>query len=157
MQNSSRAILWIILIIIVIAAIVYGVSRNGRDTDGLENNDVGANTTPASITLMDQFPGKVVYVGGATLPNGGFVVIHKSENGAPGAIVGSSYFPAGVNPGTVELTESTVDGSTYYAMLHSDDGDRVFDAAKDLPLKNAAGEIVMRMFTATKDLPEIKG
>jgi hypothetical protein len=34
-------------------------------------------------------------------------------------------------------------------MLHSDDGDKKFDAAKDLPLKNAKGDVIMKPFRAS--------
>jgi hypothetical protein len=158
MQNSSKVIIWIVVVVIIIAAIVYGVSRNGRDTDGMENNTISTNdNSAATIAVADQFPGNIVYVSNATFGKNGFVVIHKDENGAPGKIIGSAYFAKGVNPGTVELTESLTEGGKYFAMVHDDDGDRIFDATKDLPSKDTSGAVIMKSFISTKDLPEIKG
>ncbi len=67
------------------------------------------------------------------------------------------YFEKGINPGKITLTEKTVDGGIYYAMLHSDDGDKKFDATKDLPLKDSKGNIIMKIFHATTNVTEVKG
>jgi hypothetical protein len=48
------------------------------------------------------------------------------------------YFAKGINPGKVNLTENTKEGMLYYAVLHTDDGDKKFDAKKDMELKGYA-------------------
>ncbi len=108
------------------------------------------------VIVYDQYPGNIVYVSSAQLAQPGWLEIHKDNNGTPGAIIGSTYFDKGINPGKVTLTEKTVDGGTYYAMLHSDDGDKKFDPTKDLPLKDSKGDIVMRLFHATFNVQEMK-
>ena len=56
-----------------------------------------------------------------------------------------------------EALPPTVDGQSYVAEVYTDDGDGVFDAAKDLLVTNPSGAALSVPFTATKDLPEIKG
>lgn len=160
-QNSNKSMVWIVVVVIIL--IVLGIwffsTRDGASvtpTDE-ETSEEMANTY-GRILIDDQFPGKVVYVSSATLPRNGFVVIHKDQAGKPGAVIGSRYFKKGTNPGTIDLSESTIEGGTYYAMLHGDeDANSTFDATKDLPLNDKSGNPVMRTFKVTKDVTPIKG
>ena len=109
------------------------------------------------IVISDQYPGNIVYVSSVQLANGGWVAIHKDNAGMPGAIIGSAYFEKGINPGRITLTETTVDGKIYYAMIHSDDGDKKFDTVKDLPTKDSRGNIIMKLFRISTNITEVKG
>lgn len=148
---------WVVTIIVIIALIVIGilVFGNGKEsTEGDVTDDVTTSDTlnqgeANRIVMSDQFPGNQVFVTTVQLANGGWVEIHKDNGGVPGAIIGSMYFDKGINTGKIMLTEPTVEGGLYYAMLHSDDGDKKFDAAKDLPLKDARGNIIMKPFRAS--------
>ncbi len=114
-----------------------------------------ATTTPSNtpgvnaIVMSDQYPGNVVYLSSVQVTKAGWVAIHKDDAGKPGAIIGSAWVNEGVSPVKVTLTSPMIDGSTYYAMLHSDDGDKKFDAVKDAPLKDSNNNVVMRVFRAT--------
>jgi hypothetical protein len=109
------------------------------------------------LVVADQYPGNVVYVSSAQVANGAWVEIHKDNNGTPGAIIGSAWVDKGISPVKVTLTEKTVDGQLYYAMLHSDDGDKKFDATKDLPMKDSQGNVIMKMFRASTAVSMEKG
>ncbi len=153
---------WVVTVIVIIILIVLGYylfkgdkTAPVTETPITEEPVADANEVNR-ITVSDQYPGNVVYVSSAQFANAGWVEIHKDNAGTPGAIIGSMYFNKGINPGKITLTEKTVDGGTYYAMLHSDDGDKKFDAAKDLPLKNSKGDIIMKVFRATTSLTEVK-
>jgi hypothetical protein len=156
---------WVVTIIVIIVLIIIGIMVfGGKGTEA--PIDVGTTTPPTGtpslsqnrIVIGDQYPGNVINVSSVQLVNGGWVVIHKNNNGQPGAIIGQTYFDAGINTGRVTLSQVTVEGGTYYAMLHSDDGDKKFDAAKDLPLKDSAGNIIMQIFHASALAgSEIKG
>ncbi len=157
-SNGIKAWQWVVTIIVIIALIIIGVivfGNKNTDTDMTVPSDDVATTEPVStesnrVVLSDQFPGNVVYVSSVTLTNPGWVEIHKDNAGVPGAIIGSLYMDKGINPGgKITLTSPTVEGGIYYAMLHSDDGDKIFDASKDLPLKDSKGDIIMRLFHAT--------
>jgi hypothetical protein len=163
-NQGIRTWQWVVTVIVIIILIVLGYylfKGNGAPAD---NTNGTATSTPISdanevnrIVVADQYPGNVVYVSSAQLANGGWVEIHKDDNGKPGAIIGSIYAEKGIAPVKVTLTEKTTDGQLYYAMLHSDDGDKKFDAAKDLPLKDSRGNIIMKTFRATTAVTEIKG
>ncbi len=148
---------WVVTVIVIIALIVIGilVFGNGKEsTDEGMTQETDTTSTMTSneanrIIMGDQFPGNQVFVTTVQLANGGWVEIHKDNAGVPGEIIGSMYFDKGINTGKITLTKATVEGGLYYAMLHSDDGDKKFDAAKDLPLKDAKGNIIMKLFRAS--------
>ncbi len=105
-----------------------------------------------AIAVNDQAPGMRIALALVTLAGDGWVVIHEDRDGKPGSILGAQRFNAGANQsGSVELLRATEEGKVYYAMLHSDDGDRQFDHTKDLPVTNPEGNaILMRFVTATE-------
>jgi hypothetical protein len=151
---------WVITAIVVIALIVLGIFVFANREDSAKNEDMTHDQTIGAgnrIVLTDQFPGNIVYVSTVELTKGGFVAIHKDDAGKPGAIIGTLYFEPGVRPGSVNLTEKTVEGGKYYAVLYTDDGDKKFDAVKDVPLTDSTGNPIMKMFKATVNLPEDKG
>ncbi len=147
---------WVVTVIVIIVLIIIGILVFGNDkgvTDDTTATDTAMTDTTASselnrIVMGDQFPGNVVFVSSVMLENGGWVEIHADNNGQPGAYIGSQYFNKGINTGKITLTKPTVEGGLYYAMLHSDDGDKVFNAEKDLPLKDSKGNIIMKLFRA---------
>lgn len=147
---------WVVTVIVIIVLIIIGilVFGNGKTTtdEGL-TTETPTTETPASpesnrIVIGDQFPGNVVFVSSVQLDKGGWVEIHADNKGQPGAYIGSQYFDKGINTGKITLIKSTVEGGLYYAMLHSDDGDKKFNPEKDLPLKDSKGNIIMMLFHA---------
>ena len=117
---------------------VWLFSKNSSSTSSqTTTNTTNTPTTPASteansVVVTDQYPGNVVYVSSVRLSPPGFVVIQKNNGGTPGAVIGTQYFAAGINPGKITLTSPTVDGGLYYASLYSDTvGNQQFDITKD--------------------------
>lgn len=145
---------WVVTVIVIIVLIIIGVLVFGnKGTDVSDLTETPDIETPASteanrIVMGDQFPGNVVFLSSVTLANGGWVVIHKDNAGTPGEVIGAQYFDKGINTGKITLTKPTVEGGLYYAMLHSDDGDKKFDEAKDVPLKDSKGSVIMKIFKA---------
>ncbi|MEK7641552.1 MAG: hypothetical protein AAB365_00995 [Patescibacteria group bacterium] len=156
-QSGIKAWQWVITAIVIIALIVIGImvfGNKGTDTTNPDGNTPvdtsgGAATEVNRIVMSDQYPGNVVYLSSVQLANGGWVAVHADKNGQPGDVIGSMYFEKGINPGKITLTKSTVEGGIYYAMLHADDGDKVFDATKDLPIKDSRGNVIMKLFRAS--------
>lgn len=155
-QSGVKTWQWVVTVIVIIVLIVIGVmvvnnkpaqvpATSNTPADNTLSTAPGAN----GIVMSDQYPGNVVYLSSVQMDKAGWVEIHKDNNGQPGAIIGSAWAPAGISPVKVTLTEPLIDGSTYYAMLHSDNGDQKFNAATDLPIKDANGNIVMRVFHAS--------
>ncbi len=108
-----------------------------------------------AIYVAEQSPSRTVSVAVARLEKSGFVAIHEDNADKPGKILGvSSVLPAGEtkNLTPIALSRVTKDGETLYAMIHPDDGDGVFDPAKDKPAQDSLiGESVMMIFTVSVD------
>lgn len=163
-QNSGiRTWQWVVTAIVIIVLIIIGIMVfGGKDTETPAPSDATPTTTNTtgvnSIVMSDQYPGNVVYISSVQLAAPGWVVIHKDNKGKPGAVIGQTYVGAGLSPAKITVSEAIIDGGTYYAMLHSDSGDQKFDATADMPLKDSAGNEVMRVFhgSATADI-NVKG
>lgn len=153
--------------IIVIAALLIGgglgyeMGRRGKQDvsdkggNGLtgEVPDVSGAVLPGgnAIAVNDQASGSNVEVSFITLARDGWVVIHEERDGKPGNILGALRFNAGESQkGVVELLRPTVEGKTYFAMIHLDDGDRQFDHTKDLPVTDQQGNVIMMRFVASE-------
>ena len=156
---------WAVTVIVIIILIVLGyyMFKNGKGTDTNNNEPTIDETTgtPSAnvnrVVVSDQFPGNIVYISSVQLAAPGFVAIHKDNAGTPGDVIGYQYFDKGINPGKITLTSPTVEGGVYYAVLHNDDGDKIFNAAKDLPIKDASGNIIMKLFRGSSTVSEVKG
>lgn len=163
-SNGVKMWQWVVTIIVIIALIIIGVMVFGKKSSPVEpvvdNTPAPTETMNSAnrIVMTDQYPGNIVYLSSVALEQPGFVVIHKDNAGKPGAVLGTAYFDKGIAPGKVILTSPTVDGSTYYAVLHADDGDKKFDATKDLEMKDSSGKVIMKVFKATSEATiDIKG
>jgi hypothetical protein len=165
-ESGTRTWQWVVTIIVIIILIIIGIfvfRGNGEEPLPAGDANIDGNGMTSQevnrIVMSDQFPGNVVYLSSVQLAEPGWVVIHKDNAGQPGEIIGSMYFEAGLNPGgRINLTESTVEGGVYYAMLHRDNGDKVFNESVDVPLRDSRGNIIMRLFRASASVgAEIKG
>ncbi len=162
-QSGVKTWQWVVTVIVIIVLILLGYyTFKGSDTsvtDDVTKSPTASISTDANrVVISDQFPGNIVYVSSVQLENPGFVVIKKDNAGVPGEVIGSQYFDKGINPGKVTLKSSTVEGGTYYAIIYSDtDGDKIFNEAKDMPVKDKTGNIIMKLFRATSVATEIKG
>ena len=152
----------VIIVIIIIAIWVFG--NKGSSTTDMNTAPVAMTDTSATasainrIVMSDQYPGNVVYLNSAQFANPGWVVINADNNGTPGAILGETYFSAGINPGKITLSSPMVDGGTYYAVMYNDDGNQKFSTATDKPLVDANGNVIMKVFHASASVSsQIKG
>lgn len=159
-ESGIKTWQWIVTAIVIIILIVIGVMVFGKkSSDGEPSGATTPTTAPSAVTgantivMSDQYPGNVVYISSVTVANSSWIAIHKDSNGQPGDLIGTAWVDAGTSPVRITTTAPIVDGAAYYAMLHSDDGDKKFDPAKDLPLKDSNGNAIMRMFrgSATAD------
>jgi hypothetical protein len=159
---------WVVTIIVIIIIVILGFwlfSKNGSSTPtqnnlgtGTTTSTVPASTEANSVVVTDQYPGNVVYISSVRLAKPGFVVIQKNNGGIPGAVIGTQYFAAGINPGKITLTSSTIDGGLYYASLYSDTvGNQKFDITKDTLVQDSHGTAIIETFHALANVPETKG
>lgn len=102
-------------------------------------NAIAASDQPAGVAIAVE----------VDIDKTAWAVIHEDAEGKPGKILGAHLFPAGNHLGTVTLLRGTEAGKKYYAILHTDNGDRAFDYIADLPMTNESEEPIMVVFTAT--------
>lgn len=129
------------------------------EDDGMTGKEGGGVTTGSmrvgknALYVSDQMPGNMVVVEFVNFAENGFVVVHESKVGKPGVILGkSALVPAGGDQKiTISLSRVSRDGEELVAMLHRDDGDGVFDAAKDAPVKDDTGNTIMMPFSISRD------
>lgn len=139
MENNNKKVWVTIGVIVLVAVVAWLLFGAGSGTDTM--------TSQNTLTVSDQNPNAVaVVIDSATLSAPGFVVVHEDTDNAPGVVSGnSSLLTAGTHT-NVSVIATTLPGRYYWAMLHADNGDGIFNASTDQPLKNAAGENVMARF-----------
>ncbi len=82
----------------------------------------------------------------------GWVAIHE-KNGEEGigSVLGARRFTAGRHfAERIELLRGTESGQEYFAVLHRDNGDTVFDYVIETPLPDGEGSFIIASFFATE-------
>jgi len=100
------------------------------------------------VRVLNQKAGIEVMMDYVLIHKRGFVVLHEDDNGQPGKIVAASNL---LNAGEMReafVRTKTEAGKTYWAMLHTDNGDGIFDAKTDLPIRDSKDAMVMARFKA---------
>jgi hypothetical protein len=148
MKNKST-IIFIIVIILVVAAFFVFNSFLKKSIDSTSENTEIAKPAVLGIVVPQQAGGTNVFIESVSLNNAGYVVIHRDNGGKPGKVIGVSKL---LQPGTMEnflmdIDEEVVEGDSLFAMVHSDDGDGVFDAVLDVPTVDMEGNILLVGFS----------
>jgi len=164
-QSGIKTWQWVVTVVVIIVLIIIGIWVFGGKSSSITTETPVATTDNSNvagainrIVMSDQYPGNVVYLNSAQFANPGWVVINADSSGTPGAILGQSYFTAGINPGKITLSSPMVDGGTYYAVMYSDNGDQKFDVSTDKPLTDSNGNVIMKVFHASASVGnQVKG
>jgi len=151
---------WVVTVIVIIVIIVIGVivfGGKGGETPAATTETPAPTTASVTdinrIVMSDQYPGNVVYLSSVQVANPSWVVIQDDNAGVPGNIIGSAHFDAGLNGGgKITLSKPMIDGSTYYAVIYTDDGSGTFSATADQPLKDSNGNVIMKVFKASSSV-----
>ncbi|TSC63001.1 MAG: hypothetical protein G01um101448_141 [Parcubacteria group bacterium Gr01-1014_48] len=107
--------------------------------------EAGENT----VSVETQTAGTMVTIASLMLKEKSWIVIHEDDNGKPLRILGAKRFETGTHTNVaIKVLRTTEAGKTYYAMIHSDSGDAVFETVKDLPVTTSDGAPVMTKFEA---------
>lgn len=166
MGNLGKRIIVIVLIlaaVVVLASLWWKQSSVDNSSnlsavgEAINNGPSTALVEKVSLLVNDQFPGTLIFVSSVELPKGGWVVIHRDEEGRPGAVIGAGYFAPDVSTGEVNLSTETKEGENYLAVLYRDNGDTNFDSRIDQVYRDDNTQIVAVSFKITRDLPENKG
>lgn len=128
-------------------------NSNGRNNNNTqqedEQNGNGVELGANSVQAPDQPAGLRVIIDKLTVDQNSWVAIHEDIDGVPGNILGAARFDAGeYEDEVVNLLRNTEEGSTYYAMIYADDGDKEFDHEKDLPVTGSQDTPIMDVFRA---------
>lgn len=142
---------WIIitLIIILLGLVALGVISSDRaknnGTMNVSSFDVASENM---INVDNQVIDKSVRIKKAVLSKNGFIVIHKDSSGAPGAVVGTSNLlePGDYSGIEIDISEEVKNERKFYAMLHEDNGDGIFNTHEDSPVIDKEDSIVFVSF-----------
>ncbi|MDO8560186.1 MAG: hypothetical protein Q7S23_04120 [bacterium] len=152
-QRSSVALAAVAAMAVILAGCTPSQTQTPVETptptpETTAGASAGAKVGPNAIYAADQKPGTQLTVGMVSLAAAGYVVIHADNEGKPGPILGqSALLPAGASSNVViTLPQAVADGAQLHAMPHRDDGDSVFNAAKDAPVKDTLGNVISMMF-----------
>jgi hypothetical protein len=158
-QSGIKTWQWVVTVIVIIVLIVVGVMVFSNKAEVPEAGApeespslVDDTTAINRIVMSDQYPGNVVYLSSVQVSADSWVAIQTDNAGLPGKVIGSAKFKTGINPGKITLTQPMVDGSTYYAVIYSDNGGASFDATKNTPVKDLKGNVVMKVFKASSSV-----
>lgn len=110
------------------------------------NTNAAAPVVQNSIVVKDQKPGDEALIDDVSIAKKGYVVVHEEDNGKAGKIIGSSELLNAGETRQVVIKMKVHPGLSHAAMLHADNGDGVFDAKLDLPIKDENGDSVMKSF-----------
>ncbi len=106
-----------------------------------------AKLGPNAIYVADQMPGNKLLINIVNIQDPGYVVIHESKNGVPGAIIGhSSLIENTANKFAVTLNRPGKDGEELIAMLHIEKGGMGFDPKIDVPVLDESGSSIHMIF-----------
>ena len=109
---------------------VFFEKHNGEADPDVSSVRINYN----QLSVSEQDPYEAVYVESAVMPEGGFVVIHVSADGKPGAVVGHSRYvtASGLAHFMVPLNRELRPGETIFALLHADNGDGRYTPSGDI-------------------------
>lgn len=136
----------VFIILVVTGIIMLGNRANDTAVESMEENSNQSEPLKNELFAATQSPGREVNIGEVHLTQNAYVVIHREADGKPGKVIGASMLLVpGDNHGVlVAVQEDLKDGDRIFAMLHSDDGNGIYEfPGPDAPLKDDAGAIVM--------------
>ncbi len=148
MKNKGITIFIILVLVIIAGFFFFNVFLKNNVIEPEDTQEVVEEEIVPLVDAPEQAGGNNVFISRAVLVDGGYVVIHREEDGGVGEVIGvSEFIPAGMKENfLIDLTEEIVEGDVLFAMLHTDDGDGVFALDDDLPTVDADGNIVMTSF-----------
>jgi len=147
-SSSYNSIVIIAVIIIVIGAFFFfGKGDAVKTTSENGENETGSEVMSGLFSVLDQSAGGTVSLSSLKLSELVWVAIYEDVDGTRGNILGAGRFRPEHTEGVVKLLRNTEVGRTYYAVIHKDDGDAIFDHKTDLPFLEAGSEVV-KTFTA---------
>ena len=179
-MKKNAWIIWVVVLLLALSLLAYIVMSQEKKQDGEEqpagNGTVqnGATTGeappeeqtdgstssmlagPNAIAAFDQPAANSAVVTLVTMEDDGFVVLHASNKGQAGAVVGTSrLLRAGAYDNLrINYDVAQSNGAEIIAMLHADNGDGEFNASEDSAvMMNGAAVQTTFMLDADAEIP----
>ena len=126
----------------VTATGTVSTAENFTKETGQESEEKSKTIEKELIYMGKKNPGKNIDIDIVILKKGGFVIIYENTFEPTGELLAiSKYLSAGEHIKVpLHLFREAKDGEVFTAMLHADDGDKIFDLSKDAPVRNDKGE-----------------
>ncbi|MFP3945966.1 MAG: plastocyanin/azurin family copper-binding protein [Archaeoglobaceae archaeon] len=130
------------IVYLVVFLTIVGLTGCAQEQDQNQNGMM-----QPSITVSDQvMQNNEVVIDSVYLDEPGYVVIHRDDNGSPGAVIGHSGLISGEQE-DLEVSVSEDITPTVYPMLHYDDGDGMYEFPGDDGPVTVDGQVVMDSMT----------
>jgi len=148
---------WIGVIVIILVVIIggYFLLKGGYQPPEALPTVLLPPVTQAAITVQDQqVTEDQVTIQEVSFKDPGYVVIHLSEDGKPGKVLGNSDFVESGTYNNISVVVSELqEGENFlFAMIHIDDGDDIYEfPGDDVPVK-VDDKIVVKSMTVTKSI-----
>lgn len=151
METNSNKKFWIIGIVLLLIAGIFLYMRSGSYTRVIPE----AKPVVNALTVRDQAAQTlVVTIDSASCTKNCFVAIYEATGSTTGALVGSSKLLGPREHRNETVTVKTQSGKSYIAQLHADDGNGIFNAKLDMPLKDDSGKVVSAVFSVRDIIAE---
>lgn len=161
-QNVPKSwiLIFLAVIVLIIGIIVTGPTQDDNSADTTAEKPLEATRATTfnnmlavgddAIYLENQPAGvEEVQVGYVKLSRPGYVIIAADDDGVPGKRIGTSVPLEGETEHfTVSLTETLEHDAVYYAVVHHDNGDGVFDVSTDPAANDSLDSVVLMTFLA---------
>jgi len=165
-MNKNTIVVLVVLVLIILIAWYAGFWGSSSDSDILPSGDIVDNVLDENdsvsgfaklgsdaIYVTEQRPGKDLVINIVNMASPGYVVIHESKDGVPGAVIGNSALIESTESKNIKVTLSrpAKDGEELIAMLHTEKSVVGFDPAVDLPVRDASNNIIHMIFQVSND------
>lgn len=133
--------------------------NNTKEAEQKTEKNIKENKTVEKnfIYIGSKNPGKNIDIDVVFLKQEGFVVVYENTFEPTGELLAvSKYLEAGEHVKIpLQLLRKVQDGEVFTAMLHIDDGDKLFSLSDDVPIRDDSGEGVYAQIVIKNFMPVI--
>ncbi len=153
MKNKGIIFFIAIILFIIAGFLLFNSFLKENVIEEVQEELITGGEATLPLIVPEQAGGSEIFIESAVLPNAGYVVIHREKDGKLGEIIGvSEFLSAGIKGNfLMSIDEEVVEGDTLFAMIHTDDGDGIFDGSLDVPLVEDKGDIVLVKFVIVNE------
>jgi len=159
--GNKRWIFALIFVVIVVSFFLFNSQEeeplvNKNETEEKTINEIKTKVTGSgdtktagvySLKIVEQEAGDKINIAAASFPEDSWVVIYSDDNNQPKNIISAYRFSQGeVSDWKMPLITNLEPATQYHAVIHGEDGDRLFDYNKDIQLFDEDGNLLYASF-----------